>query len=329
MGQDEPANLNDEPRFPQQPDVSVLIVAFKSQDFILDCIESIYRHTARTAFEVLVIDNSDDGTAELLAERAPEVRVVPNKENLGFGRGNNRLAEAARGKRLLLLNPDTWLTDDAIDRLDNFAQLRPEAGAWGGLTITPDGELDAGNRLVFPTLRRLMRWTLGDGAALEEGGLPGRDRTPGKTPGPVDVLPGGFMMVRRDVWDALGGFDEEFFLYSEEIDFFLRLKRAGFAAWATPHAVVVHDAGSGDRGSPQRLLYRTKGQMHYVRKHWSGPRARAALALLWIGFTWRWLAGLTLGVWSPRDRAQDWRRKRRAYGGLAFRPWRWWRGYAS
>jgi GT2 family glycosyltransferase len=304
-----------------RPEVSVLIVAFRSKAFILDCIQSIYANTMRTSLEILLIDNSNDGAVARIAEHAPMVRVLPNGENLGFARGNNRLAAAARADRLLLLNPDTFLCDDAIDRLTDFSRSRPHAGAWGGITVTPEGDYDAGNRLVFPSLGRLARWALGDGDALSEGGLPAG----AVEPAPVEVLSGSFMMVRRDVWNSLGGFDESYFLYSEEVDFFLRLKRLGLEAWATPDAVVVHDVGSGDRHSPQRLLYRVTGQAHFVRKHWSWPKASAAAGLIWVGVAWRWLAAAILSA-LPRDRAR-WRTRRRGYAGLLRHPGQWWRGY--
>ncbi len=306
----------------QKPEVSILVVAFRSREFILDCIESIFDETRRTPFEVLLIDNSDDGTGELVAERFPLVRVIPNRKNLGFGRGNNKLAAHAFSNRILLLNPDTKVTNGAIDRLVDFAKANTDAGAWAGVTVTPEGVQDAGNRMVIPSFRTLLRWAFGDAKALEAGGLGAGATSPGR----VDVLPGGYMMVRHDVWMQLSGFDESFFLYSEEIDFFLRFRRAGHTALVTPDSVVIHDAGSGERISPQRLLYRTKGQMHFVRKHWPAPLAQIALALLWFGFSWRWLASVVL---SPAGRrASSWRAKRRAYGGLVLRPWRWWKGYA-
>jgi GT2 family glycosyltransferase len=318
------ANPPSPPRERARPEVSILIVAYRSRDFILDCISSIYAYTRNTAFEVLVIDNSNDGAADRIAEHAPAVRLISTEENLGFGRGNNRLAAAARADRFLLLNPDTRLRSDAIDRLAAFARRKPDAGAWGGLTVTPDGRYDAANGLVIPNLGRLMRWALGKGNALSNGGLmaAGIDK-----PAAVDVLSGSFMMVRRDVWAALGGFDESYFLYSEEIDFFLRLKRLGLEAWATPEAVVIHDVGSGDRHAPERLRYRMTGQAHFVRTHWSPWKARVARAAMWIGAADRWLVSAILGVIVP-GAADHWRSRRRGYGEVAWRPWRWWGGYS-
>jgi GT2 family glycosyltransferase len=308
-------------RLDVDPEVSILIVAFRSKRFILDCIRSIYAHTKQTRFEILLIDNSNDGSAELVAEHAPMVRIVSTDTNLGFACGNNRLAAVARGGLLLLLNPDTCLRSDAVDRLAAFARSKPEAGAWGGLTVTPEGALDAGNRLVIPSLGRLLCWAMGKGDALSDGGLAaGAD-----TPAPVEVLSGSFMMVRRDVWTALGGFDESFFLYSEEIDFFLRLRREGFEAWATPDALVIHDVGSGDRRSPERLRYLTTGRAHFVRTHWPPAKAAVALCLLWIGTAARWAGAAVLSAF-PRAPGR-WRSARRGYAGLVWRPWRWWGGY--
>ncbi len=213
------------------------------------------------------------------------------------------------------------LRDDAIDWLVAFSRVKPEAAAWGGTTVTPDGEHDAGNRLVIPSFATLVRWALGDGEALCDGGLAPDAAEPAR----VDVLSGSFMMVRRDVWESLGGFDESYFLYSEEIDFFLRLKRLGLEAWATPDAVVIHDVGSGERHAPERLLYRMKGLAHFVRTHWSRPAARLATGVVWLGVAWRWLAAAALSALPPL--APRWGLRRRGYAGVLWRPGRWWGGY--
>lgn len=302
-------------------DVSILIVGYQSKGFIAECLQAISDHTKTAKYEILFIDNSDDGAADLVKARFPDVRVLPGQGNLGFGTGNNRLAAVAKAPRVLCLNPDTVMQDGALDVLVAFAKSKPQAGAWGGLTLSPEGHLDAGNRLVIPSLGKVARNAFGDPKAMQSGGLP-----PGAgEPGQVDVLCGGFMMVRRDVWEALGGFDESFFLYSEEVDFFARLKAGGWEAWVTPEARVTHDVGSGAPVSPTRLYYRAKGQMHYAKKHWGGGGATLAGGLFWLTYKRRWALAFLKGLapWAKRARAT-----RRGYGPLVWRPWRWWSGYA-
>jgi N-acetylglucosaminyl-diphospho-decaprenol L-rhamnosyltransferase len=298
------------------PEVSVLVVAYNSRDFIRECIGSVIAHT-QCDHEILLIDNGRDGTAELVAQEFPSVRIVPSRGNIGFGKGNNALAAVARGRYLLLLNPDTWLHDPAIDRLLEFAHRQP-AGAWGGLTTYPDGTLDTGNFLSIPTLPGLIR------NALVGGNLGARraELEALQAPQRVDVLCGGLMMLSRQSWDRLGGFDESFLLYSEEIDLFTRLARTGQEAWITPECRIVHNVGSGAPHSATRLMFATTGSMHYARKHWRKPGAQIAGAALWLAAARRWGTSLLLGLMSGRHLA-----RRKAYDRIVLKPWLWWNGY--
>lgn len=303
----------------EAPRLSVLVVAYQSRAFLETCIGSVIAHTS-APIEILVIDNGTDGGGAAVTQRFAEVRAIASEGNIGFGAGNNRLAAAARAPYLLLLNPDTRVEDDAIDRLLAFATSRPDAVAWGGRTVSPAGHPDSGNHIVIPTLGALARLVLGDGSGMRAGGLADDAREPA----PVDVLCGGFMMIRTDVWRAFGGFDETFFLYSEEVDLFVRLKAAGHVVLATPDSAIVHDVGSGEALSPTRTFYRTVGQMQFARKHWRGPSATVAAALIWTAAAQRFAYGLALGWRKPRAAAM-----RRAYEPIALRPSRWWLGYDS
>lgn len=304
----------------QHPELSIFVVAYNSSKHIIDCIGSIYRHTKQTEFEILLIDNGPDGTQDLVAREFPTVRIVPSKGNIGFGAGNNRLAEAARGAAFLMLNPDTRLDDPAIDQLMAFRQSHPQASAWGGRTRTLDGELDAGNFMVLPTLGKLARLTFGLYEPHPRGTLP-PDAT---APGAVPALPGAFMLFDRTTWERLQGFDESFFLYSEEIDLFARLRAAGGETWVAPHIGVTHDVGSGDIRSPYRTWLKTVGQMHYMRKHWSGLAVLCGGLLIWIGALLRYVASMLVNAKSEKSQAN-----RKAFGPIVRNPAGWWYGYSS
>jgi len=292
--------------------IDIIIVAFNSIDYIDRCIGSIISNTTITSIKIYFIDNGTDGCADFVRHRFPDVKIVPSRGNIGFGAACNLLARLSSSPYILLLNPDTYLESPAIDELVSCTRLMPDAWAWGGRTHYPNGEFDAGNRLMIPTLSRTVRAALGNGRALSSGGLPiNSDR-----PAPVDVLVGGFMMVKRIYWELLGGFDESFFMYSEDIDFFTRLKCAGGIALMTPNSVIVHDVGSGSPNSPRRTLYKTIGQMHFVQKHWNAVDTTIAGCAIWFGAVLRTVKAVL-------------QRREAPYLSIALHPARWWRGYTT
>lgn len=298
--------------------ISVLIVAYNSRGFIADCIGSVIAHTHPGSYEILLVDNGKDGTAELVHEAFPEVRIIRSQGNIGFGRGNNLLASHARGDYLLLLNPDTRLGDAAIDRLLAFAQSHPDAAAWGGLSTYPDGSLDGGNFLSIPTFGAVLRETFG----LAAKGARRGELEALSAPQRVDVLCGGFMLISRAAWGKLGGFDPSFLLYAEEIDLFTRLRELGLEAWLTPDSRIIHDVGSGNPYSPARTRFKFTGMMHYARRHWPNPKVQLVGAAYWLSAARRWLISMILSPVSATHRA-----RRAAYHAIVWSPQEWWHGY--
>ena len=201
-------------------DVSILIVCYKSRDYILNCLRSAIKHTIGCRYEILLVDCSSDGTIDLVMGEFPQVRIIQNSENLGFGRGNNLLAEHAIGQFYVLLNPDVIVTDDSIGELYRAAILMPKAGAIGGRTRLPDGTRDPSCRQSVPTLFRLAVSAFG-GARFVVGGL----SEDAKQPAEVEALSGAFMLVRREAWLDVNGFDTSYFMYSEELDLCMRLRK--------------------------------------------------------------------------------------------------------
>lgn len=301
-------------------DFSVLIVCYRSRDLIGDCLRGIYQYT-QGQFEVLLVDCSNDGTVEMVRSDYPQVRVIENSENLGFGRGNNFLAERARGKYLLLLNPDTVVLDDALGELHRTAELFPEAGAVGGRTRLQDGSRDPGCQQFVPTLSRLFIVAVGGAkrlnGALAEGAL---------QPAEVETLSGAFMLVRADAWREVRGFDTNFFMYSEELDLCVRLRHCGWKIVMTPKAEVLHLVGGGNAVSPNRIQYLTTGKMHFLRKFWSRPQVLLGGCLIWMHGLTRVLLG-TLG--RPLVGAERARKLRQAYSGIVLQPQRWWFGFQA
>lgn len=267
------------------PAVSILIVAFNSAALIAKCLEAIPSACALVTHEVLLVDNGDGTTEELVRERFPAVQIVPSRGNIGFAAGNNLLASHARGNTLLLLNPDLIAYPGSIDALVAASERYPQAAAWGGITLAENGEPDAGNTIPLPSLMRLMMGAAGLARFADAKG------TSFTQDSIVSVICGGFVMFRRDVWEEMGGLDESYFLYSEEIDLFYRLARKGYESWRIAEARGYHAVGHGDGLSPQRMLYQAAGAMQFARLHWSWPKRWAAFILMWLAAWQRYAAG--------------------------------------
>ena len=302
------------------PDISILIVCYRSKDLVLNALEGLYEHTQGCTFEVLLTDCSQDGTEQEVAERFPAVRIISAAENLGFARGNNFLADHAKGRYLLLLNPDVEISENAVGELYGCAEREPAAGAWGGVTYLKNGRVDAGSCQTTPNLRRLClgfvgfeRWTVG--------GL-----SPAETePREVEALSGAFMMLSANRWLEMGGFDESFFMYAEELDLCYRLRKAGFPLVMTPKSRVIHLVGGGAGRSPKRLAAITRAKMHFLRKHRGPIVAALGGVLMWSAALKKVIAAKIIGSVSGDERMRE---VSDAYAMTAFHPSEWWGGYS-
>jgi N-acetylglucosaminyl-diphospho-decaprenol L-rhamnosyltransferase len=302
-------------------DVSILIVCYKVRHLIAQCLEGIYAHTSGYTYEVLLVDCSNDGAVDLVRSEFPDVRIVDNSENLGFGRGNNLLAVHATGRYLLLLNPDTIVSDNAIGNLYSTALAFPKAGAIGGRSRLPNGSRDLGCRQVIPTLGRIAISAVG-GSSLISGWLPEEANEARE----VETLHGAFMMVSSEAWAVVDGFDPSFFMYSEEMDLCHRLRQRGYSIVMTPNAEIVHLVGSGKQFDAHRQQLIAQARMHFLRKHWSPLASFTGACLLWLHAFVRYCAGLLGSTFSMKQRAKE---LRECYEGIVLRPSRWWWGFRS
>ena len=295
---------------PAGPALSILVVSYNTREMTLACLASVFAET-RGDFELIVVDNaSADGSAEAVAAAHgadPRLRLLAEPRNHGFAAANNLAAGLARGRRLLLLNPDTVVLDGAIDRLCAFADARPEAGIWGGRTLFADGTLNPTSCWARPTL-----WS----AFCRVAGLTGlfpRSETfnpeamgawPRDAERAVDVVTGCFFLIDRALWDRLGGFDPAFVMYGEEADLCLRARALGARPRITPEARIVHHGGASEAVRVDRVVRILAGKASVMRRHLTGWRRRAALTChrLWPLTRW-WAAGL-LGA-LPGRRAES------------------------
>jgi GT2 family glycosyltransferase len=290
-----------------KPDVSILIVSYECRDELGECLRSIERAKGDVDVEVVVADNaSGDGTAEFLRSEFPGVRLLALPENLGFARGVNRAAEIATGEYLLLLNPDTVLHDDGgLERLLAFARSHPEHGLFGGRTLWPDGTLCPGSVWGAPSL-----WSHACFAFLLSSAFKGSRVFDPDSLGSwrrdsvrrVGVVTGCLLLVSRADWDALGGFDERFFMYGEDVDLSLRAARAGRPPVLFPSMEITHVVGVSSESRPGRKTLVMKGKATVARKHFGPVRRTLALGLLQLGVGIRTL--LRIDPWPEVWRAR-------------------------
>jgi GT2 family glycosyltransferase len=259
------------------------------RDYLADCLRSVYADLDRCDLrgEVWVVDNnSTDGTQELLGDVFTNTHLIVNEDNPGFGAANNQGMSAAassdhQGPRyFLLLNPDTLVRPDALGQLVTSMDALPEAGLAGARLVYADGRYQQ-SAFRFPGLAQLTFDLYPLPARLYEsrlnGRYPRRRSKPDGSPFPVDHTLGAAMMVRRDVAEATGGFDESFHMYCEEIDWCWRIRSAGWAIYSVPKAEIVHFGGVSTRQIPARSvvnLWRSRAYL-YRRHH---GRLKFALA---------------------------------------------------
>ena len=260
-------------------DVSVLIVTWNVADHAARCLTSLAAGLNPLQWEVIMVDNaSTDGTAERIPERFPRATVIANSENRGFGAGINQAALRAKGESLFILNPDTEVAPGAGLALNSRLLGDAEIGAVGPRLLNGDGSRQSSRRR-FPTVATGLFLDTPFEKPFGRLAAPRfhLDDRPEPTLQRVDWLVGAAFMTRRSIWDQIGGFDERFFLYFEEVDWFLRLKEGGYQAWFEPSATVVHHYGkSAEQNLGRRYVLYQDSKSRYYGKHFG---AAAGIAM--------------------------------------------------
>ncbi|HEY2326934.1 MAG TPA: glycosyltransferase family 2 protein [Gaiellaceae bacterium] len=255
-------------------DVSVVVVAYNALPWLEQCLESVRE------YETVVVDHgSTDGTLALVGEKFPAVRVI-EQGNVGMGGGNNAGMRAASGRYFFLLNSDAWVIDGALEALVAYADEHPEAAVIGPRLLNPDGTLQRSVR-GEPTLWRvateyLFIRKLAPRSKLFNPLYAGNFDH--ETEAEVDWLSGPALLVRRDAADAVGLFDESFFMFGEETDWLTRFRRAGWKVLFFPGAEVVHVGGATHGGS--LFVENLRGHVRWFAKHQGDRQAERVRRLL-------------------------------------------------
>ena len=259
--------------------LSIVIVNYNVEHFLEQCLFSVRKAVANIEAEVFVVDNNSvDGSLKMLAEKFPEVKVIANKDNVGFSRANNQAIRVSTGEYVLLLNPDTVVEDDTFTKTIAFMDSHPDAGGLGVKMVDGKGRFLPeskrglptpatafykmfGLAKLFPHSKRFARYYLGhlDNDEINE----------------VEILSGAFMLMRRETLDKSGLLDETFFMYGEDIDLSYRIILAGYKNYYYPKTRIIHYKGeSTKKTSVNYVLVFYKAMEIFVKKHFANEGAK-------------------------------------------------------
>jgi len=263
-------------------DLGIVIVNWNTRDLLRACLKTVFASQGDFTYSVVVVDNaSDDGSAAMIRQEFPQAELIANAENVGYPRGNNiglrrlgyhgaRDVDAAAPRYALLLNPDTEVPAEALWRMIQFMDSRPDIGAAGPKLVLTDGSLDKACRRGFPTPmvsfyhysglarlfprhRRFGRYNMT--FADEDHELE------------VDSVVGACMQVRKAAIEQAGLLDEAFFMYGEDLDWAYRVKQAGYKVWYYPAVTVHHVKRAASRRSPKAQFEFWRAMLIFYRKH--------------------------------------------------------------
>ncbi len=265
-------------------DVSIIIVSYNTRALTEALLTSLKAQTRATAYEVIVVDNaSSDGSADMIAAHPLSPTLIALSENIGFARANNLAGLEARGRYVLLLNPDTVVLDAAIDRLVAFATAQPEARIWGGRTVFADGRLNPASCWSRMTIWSLLCRATGLAAIFPNSTVFNSEAIGGwqrDSVRHVDIVSGCFFLIDRDLWAGLHGFDPMFFMYGEEADLCLRARSFSARPLITPDATIVHYGGASERIRADKMVRLLAAKASLIDRHWNAAVAPFGRALL-------------------------------------------------
>jgi GT2 family glycosyltransferase len=272
--------------------LTVVIVNYNVKYFLEQCLHSVFKAAEKVFAEIIVVDNdSVDGSCLMVEEKFPEVKLISNKENLGFSKANNQAIRIAKGEYILLLNPDTVVEEDSFLKIVRFMDETLEAGGLGVKMIDGKGRFLPeskrglptpevafwkmfGFSRLFPRSKRFGRYHLG---YLNENQVH-----------EVDVLAGAFMLLRRETLDQVGLLDEDYFMYGEDIDLSYRITLGGFKNYYFPETTIIHYKGeSTKKGSINYVKVFYNAMIIFARKHFSKGNARQYTILIRLAIYFR------------------------------------------
>jgi len=278
----------------EPPILSVIVISWNVKKLLHRALASIYASWGESpGLEVIVVDNaSSDTSVAMVQEDFPQAYLIINQTNLGYPAGCNQGLAVASGQYLLILNPDTEIIKDALATLVQYMDLHPQVGMVGPMLIYPDG-MHQSSRRRFPTLPILFlesTW-LEKFTPLKHIKNYYLQDIPDTITQEVDWVTGAAMLVRRGVWLQIGGLDEGFFMYSEELDWCKRIKNEGWNIMYVPQATIIHHEGkSSEQVAAERHIYFQSSKIRYTRIY----HGNVAAILLYHWLRWQYFYQILL-----------------------------------
>lgn len=306
--------------------LSIIIVSYKVKDHILSCLSSIFENRADWPLEVILVDNnSKDSTVDMIKDDFKNVIIIENDRNLGFAVANNQGLKKATGEYILFLNPDTKVLPETFDKSIAFLENNPEAGAVGCRILNPDGTLQYSCKSypsfwnyffestflykLFPKNRWIGKFymTNFDYAEVKE----------------VDVVSGAYLLMRSRLLEEIGGWDERFFIYSEETDLCYRIKKSGKKIYFIPQAQIIHWGGKSTSQSPVEMFKQDhKSRYLFMRKHYNMITIFFSECIIFIGVCLRTALWGLLNIFRTLFRKPG-AEEARLKSGIFFRLFQW------
>lgn len=294
----------------EQIKLSIIIVNYNTYHLTKQTIESIINKPIPFTYEIILVDNaSSDGSIQELREdfksRKDFIHIIENTANLGFGKANNIGMEQSSGAYVLLLNSDTVVVEDCLEKCMDYIERNQGIGALGCKIVLGDGSLDHACKRGFPTpkaslyyflkldRKNPMKYGLYDALHL------GEDEV-----GAVDALMGAFMLMPRKVLDEVGLFDEDYFMYGEDIDLCYRIKEAGYKVVYYPEGHIIHYKGGSSKKRRTKVIYDFHHAMWiFYRKHYYRKYNLGITILVWVGIWGKYLLELAKNSLKPKKEA--------------------------
>jgi GT2 family glycosyltransferase len=285
-------------------DLSIIVVNWNTREMLAGCLASVYATANGLEIEVIVVDNaSTDGSRGMVRESYPQIHLIENLENVGFARANNQAARQSQGRYVLLLNSDTELYPGALEQMVEFMDEHPQAGGCGSRLLNADDSLQPSCYPMLTPGREF--WRLLFLEQLWHRATYLQEHWDLDTPRQVEVIKGACLLLRQGALEQVGLLDEQYFIYTEEVDLCYRLAQAGWELWWVPQSTVKHygEVSSNQVAEAMYIqLYRSKVQ--FYRKFGGVRRADYYKRLLRLAYTPRLIMALLGTPFSPSLAAQ-------------------------
>jgi GT2 family glycosyltransferase len=284
---------------PPSKDISIIIVNYNVVYFLEQCLNSVFNALGEIPSEVFVVDNNSiDESVEMVQQKFPQVHLIANKENVGFSRANNQAIEISNGRYILLLNPDTVVSEDTFSKTISFLDSHPDAGALGVRMIDGKGNFLPESKRGLPTPSVAFYKIFGLSSLFPNSKKFGRYHLgylPETKTNKVDVLSGAFMLLRKETLNKTGYLDEDFFMYGEDIDLSYRVQLAGYENYYFADTKIIHYKGESTKKSSVNYVFVFYNAMViFAKKHFS--HNNAALFSLLINIAIYLRAGIAILV---------------------------------